>query len=132
MSIEIDCESKESVLECLTKAFSCSVETLSKVLLSLDIDEIYNIETRISIPPEEYLLNFVTEKLGPPKKITSVCWFHTTRTNKENEFLEGIYPLGMVLDILWETLISNAPSPEIAEHLTQMKEGGVKNDHYLM
>lgn len=132
MSIEIDCESKESALECLAKIFSCSIEVFSDALLALDIDDIYhNAESPILIPSEEYLLNFVTEKLGHPKEFTSVCWFHTTRTTKENEFSEGIYPLDSVLDILWETLISNAPSSETKDQLALMKESGVVNHHYL-
>lgn len=127
--MQLDCESLESTLESLKNLFSCQKQDLEDLLLSLDIDGIYKEHWEsITIPSEDYLYKFCLDNLGAHDTLSSVCWFHLTRTTEENLFENGILPLGCVLDNLWAMLVSKAPSKEVKDNLLKIKS---KNNSYL-
>jgi hypothetical protein len=131
MKFALDCESKEYALQTLCEGFNCSHDSLKNILLELDIEKIYQENgDNIYIPSEEYLCNYVVNKLGNHKPLALVNWFHLTRTIKQNEFNDGIIPLGDYLEKIWSALIDIAPDVVIKKNLKLLKENGVPNSLY--
>lgn len=119
----LDCETGDSAIESLCSAFSCSTETLSRLLFSIDIDAVYKKHWRdINVPAEEYLYSYAVQRLGPHKPLRAVCWFHLTRTLKDNDFNSGIWPLGKSLDSVWDMMISIPQDRMVRERLLQMRK----------
>jgi len=131
MRFEIDCESKEHVFQSLSNGFSCSIDDLENILLDIDIEKIYadNWEN-IDIPSDQYLYQYTVNTFGNHKTLGKVNWFHLTRTTKQNEFKDGILPLGESLQSIWTTLIDIPTDAEIINNLKLLKENGVPNYHY--
>ncbi|HGS5167788.1 hypothetical protein [Vibrio alginolyticus] len=129
MTIMLDCSSEESAFKSVSTAFSCTEEALKSVLLSIDLNEIYESDDDICIPCEEYLYNYVTKRLGEPRPFSSVVWFHGTRTSKQNSFENGVFPLNDSLNRVWDILLLSAPNRECRENLEFMRTNGV--DDYL-
>ena len=133
MKFTLDCESKEYVFQSLREGFTCSCDSLKNILLELDLEKIYQENwEKIDIPSEEYLYNYVVKRLGNHKQLEVVNWFHLTRTAKENEFSDGIIPLGDSLERIWSILIDNAPDAVIKNNIKLLKESGVTNHLYNM
>lgn len=133
MEFALDCESKEYVFQSLCEGFSCGRDSLINTLLELDIENIYEENwEKINIPSEEYLYNYVIEKLGNHKQLEVVNWFHLTRTTKENKFNDGIIPLGDSIERIWSTLIDIAHDAGIKNNLKLLKESGIPNFLYNM
>ena len=131
MPFVLDCEDGESAVESLSKCFDCEQSELLEVLQSIDIGEVYsNFDNSPDVGSDEYLHDYVVEKLGEPDKTESVCWFHLTRTLDGNDFSDGILPLSQSLDLIWETLISIFEGSEISKNLKLMEENGVDDFQY--
>ena len=121
--MELDCESLESTFKSLQDLFSCKFGDLKDVLLSLDIDIFYQEHGRtIPIPSEDYLYNFVLDEFKVHKPLSSVCWFHLTKTFDGSLFINGILPLGDVLDEIWSGLISKSQNSKIKNNLIKLKK----------
>lgn len=130
MAFILDCSSAESAFKSISRVFDCTEKQLETVLLSLDLDEIYESHFEdILVPCEEYLCNYVVERLGVPKPFDAIIWFHGTRTSKLNNFQNGISPLNEALQNVWDTLISEAPTQECRKNLKFMLNNGA--DDYL-
>lgn len=128
---ELDCESGSSAIKSLSIGFSCTEQMLCNALLSIDIEQIYENEwDSLDIPSEQYLYNYIVDTFGDHKPLTSVFWFHLTRTTEENEFKDGVFPLGQSLDHVWDTMLSLAKDDEIRRNLSSMRHSGVNNYHY--
>lgn len=128
---ELDCETGISAIKSLSNGFSCSEEMLRDALLSIDIELLYENEWRsLDIPPEEYLYNYIVDTFGDHKPLTSISWFHLTRTTEENDYKAGIFPLGQSLDYVWEIMLNLAQTDQVRRNLTSMRQLGVRNVHY--
>lgn len=133
MCFKLDCETGKTAIESLCIGFSCKENTLRDALLSIDIDKIYEERWKnIHIPSEEYLYNHIVDICGTHKPLVSVCWFHLTRTTRENNFSDGIHPLGQSLTFVWELILSIAKTENIKKNLIHMRDEGVMNSHYEM
>jgi len=75
-------------------------------------------------PIERYLFDLFSETHGLPENLTTVCWFHSTRTTESNMFIEGILPLGDSLPLVWDMLIDNAPSKQVSDDLSELRSSG--------
>lgn len=92
----LDCSSRSQALLSLSSGFGCSVMELKKVLLSLDLEQIYETDHSIMIDSQQYLREYVCRELGSPGKFTTAYWFHGTRTSAHNTFDNGLLPLRKV------------------------------------
>ena len=77
----LDCSSRSQALLSLSSGFGCSVMELKKVLLSLDLEQIYETDHSIMIDSQQYLREYACRELGSPGKFTTAYWFHGTRTS---------------------------------------------------
>lgn len=131
MGFVLNCESGASTLDSLSNGFSCTEEALRAALLAIDLDHIYQKHWQeIDIPSKEYLYNYVAEKFGNHRSLASVCWFHLTRTTEDNEFENGILPLGESLEFVWEMVLCIAKDKQVRNNLALMKRSGVSDYHY--
>jgi hypothetical protein len=129
MAFILDCSSQKSAFESISNIFGCSSEQITQVLLSLDLEKTYKENWKdIDIPAPQYLYEYVVDKLGNHEKLTEVVWFHGTRTLKENDLTKGIFPLNDSLSIVWDSLISSAPSETVQDNLKELQTNGV-GDH---
>lgn len=62
----LDCSSRSQALFSLSSGFGCSVMQLKKVLLSLDLEQIYETDHSIMIDSQQYLREYVCRELGSP------------------------------------------------------------------
>jgi hypothetical protein len=67
----LDCSSRSQALLSLSSGFGCSVMELKKVLLSLDLEQIYETDHSIMIDSQQYLEstsvgNWVLRASSPP------------------------------------------------------------------
>jgi hypothetical protein len=128
MAFLLDCESGESAIETLCNGFSCSKEALIGALSSIDIDDIYEKQADdLNVPAEEYLYNHAVAALGPHKPLASVCWFHLTRTLPNNNFCNGVVPLGQSLDTIWDMMLTIQKDKTVCDRLSEMRSSGVNN-----
>ena len=133
MEFEIDCESKDKIFQSLCNGFACNPDKLANILLEIDIEEIYQENWQhIDIPADEYLYEYAIQKLGNHKQLKMVNWFHLTRTTKQNEFKDGIIPLGDFLDLIWATLIEIPTDTVIKNNLKLLRQNGVPDFHYSL
>lgn len=96
----LDCESIDSTYK--------SIEVITGLKTTEVIEFLTNYCPRkYSIPGDRSILREFMKLSGKQKiEMDAVCWFHLTRTYKGNLFLEGILPLGDVIEELWEFLFS--------------------------
>jgi len=60
----------------------------------------------------------------------SVCWFHITRVPQGVSFAEGILPLHLVRERLWDAIIEIPQSGRTRANLRKMQREGVEDFHY--
>jgi len=75
-----DCSPRAQAPLTLSAGFSCTVPEPERVLLSLDIEQIYESAPSIMDNSKCYLREEVCEMPGEPRALTSAYWFHATRT----------------------------------------------------
>lgn len=71
----LDCSSRTQALHTLSAGFGCSPEKLKKVLLSLDLESIYELNPRQLVDAPQYLREYVCAELGEPGPFTGLCGF---------------------------------------------------------
>jgi hypothetical protein len=100
----IDCENQESAVDSVCGLFRCSRDDLCFQLQQIDMDTIYG-TIHPNCLPDEFLYRKLVSVFGSPDQPQSICWFHLTRTSRGNDFREGILPLRMVLDSIWDLIL---------------------------
>ncbi len=66
----LDCSSRTQALHTLSAGFGCPPEKLKKVLLSLDLESIYELNPRQLVDAPQYLREYVCAELGEPGPFT--------------------------------------------------------------
>lgn len=66
----LDCSSRTQALHTLSAGFACPPEKLKKVLLSLDLESIYELNPRQLVDAPQYLREYVCAELGEPGPFT--------------------------------------------------------------
>lgn len=125
----LDCENLETASRSLCGLFRCSLKDLHDILRRIDIDRVYE-QDEPDCTPDQFLHRNLVSALGEPHRPQDVCWFHLTRTSRCNRFTEGILPLGMALDAIWETLLAALRGSEHFSRLQDMRREGVSSYHY--
>ncbi|EEZ6118625.1 hypothetical protein OGQ40_003552 [Salmonella enterica subsp. enterica serovar Muenchen] len=113
----LDCSSRSQALFSLSSGFGCSVMQLKKVLLSLDLEQIYETDHSIMIDSQQYLREYVCRELGSPGKFSTAYWFHGTRTSADNTFESGLLPLNQTESLVMDMLVNLAPDAVVKEKL---------------
>jgi len=90
---------------------------LKKVLLSLDLEQIYETDHSIMINSRQYLREYVCRELGSPGEFTTAYWFHGTRTSADNTFENGLLALDQTESLVMDMLVNLAPDAEVKEKL---------------
>ncbi|MGY5958070.1 DUF4261 domain-containing protein [Kosakonia sp. BK9b] len=113
----LDCSTRAQALLTLSAGFGCSVMELKKVLLSLDLEQIYETDHSIMVDSQQYLREYVCTELGSPGEFTTAYWFHGTRTFTDNTFEEGLLALNQSESLVMDMLVNLAPDSEVKEKL---------------
>lgn len=129
-SFVLDCETQETTLASICRAYRCEAKAIISTLKQIDLEAIYGITPWPTVPPDEFLFDFVADKLAEPELPHEICWFHFTRTTSGCSFAEGVLPLDAVLPKVWETLIEIAPSASARDNLRNLREDGVPDFQY--
>lgn len=112
--LTLDCSSRTQTLLTLSAGFSCKVHELEEVLLSLDLEQIYESDPAINVDSNCYLREYVCGMLGEPRPFTSAYWFHGTRTFSGNTFPGGLLSLDKSESVVMDMLIKLAPDQNIS------------------
>lgn len=129
-SFILDCETPETTLTSICRAYRCDANVIISALEKIDLEAIYESAPWPAVPPEEFLFDFVVNELGEPELPDEIYWFHFTRTTSGCSFKEGILPLGAVLPKVWDTLIDIASSASAKGNLRHLRENGVPDFQY--
>jgi hypothetical protein len=126
----LDCGTYQSSIRALADIYSISVRDAETFLSALDIEEEYRTKD-ISMRGDEYLAERFQAKFGGPNHTWDrVCWFHLTRVPPNTNFDEGILPLGLALDKIWDSVISAQDDPQTKARLQMMRKTGVPDFQY--
>ncbi|MGK2699058.1 hypothetical protein [Serratia surfactantfaciens] len=118
----LDCSSRSQALNTLSAGFGCSPEKLKKVLLSLDLEHIYETDHSIMVDANQYLKDYVSAELGEPGPFSRAFWFHGTRTFAGNTFPGGLLALNHSKSLAVKMLVDLAPDESVRKHLRQWFE----------
>lgn len=130
MKKELDCENKLTLIISLSKAFNCSMIKLLTTILFLKKSKLNKIASNQILDFEDVLYNILLGKIGTPN-IDSACYFHFSKTVKENNYIEGILPLNLAEESVWNIMIKNSPNDGIKNKLEQLKKIGIGSTTYL-
>jgi hypothetical protein len=127
----IDCENQVSAVDSICGLFRCSPDDLRSELWQIDIDTIYG-EVWPDCAPDEFLYRRLVSIFGLPDHPNGICWFHLTRTLSGNDFHDGILPLGMAIEKIWDMILRVFESTQYYSRLLSMKTGGVSDHLYRL
>ncbi|EOA3638208.1 MULTISPECIES: hypothetical protein [Klebsiella pneumoniae complex] len=113
----LDCSTRSQVLLTLSAGFGCAVAEMENVLLSIDLEKIYETDHSIMIDSSQYLREYVYSELGIPGTFTTALWFHGTRTFADNTFENGLFALNQSESLVMDMLVNLAPDAEAKERL---------------
>lgn len=127
----LDCESYDSALRSIRDIYGVSDPVVAEYLQYVGLEEEYE-RNRISQDCDDHLKSIFEAEFGPPTEpLESVCWFHLTRVPKGTSFREGILPLGMALDKVWQTIAASIPTKK-RRNLEKMRRSGVRDFQYTL
>lgn len=129
----LDCSSRSQALNTLSAGFGCPPEKLKKVLLSLDLESIYELNPRQLVDAPQYLREYVCAELGEPRSFTRALWFHGTRTFAGNTFPAGLLALNQSESLAMKMLLDLAPNEMVRKHLQEWNvPGGVPDEMFQL
>jgi len=101
----LDSESIESMYASMESILGLTRATLESVFDSIDLEAIYGASPSPGIPANEYLLSEIVKRTSLESlSFDCIHWFHLTRTVDDNDFKDGILPLGQCIDSIWDFL----------------------------
>ncbi len=132
--IVLDCETYESAIRSVCQIYGVKEKSAEELLVSIDLEKEFEKSYVFeNFNSDKHVRNLFEQKFGPPiAKIEEVSWFHLTRTVKNSDFSDGILPLGLALDRIWEMLTSLLEDPKKKENLATMHANGVPDFQYSL
>ncbi|WKE04533.1 hypothetical protein [Enterobacter asburiae] len=129
----LDCSSRSQALHTLSAGFGCPPEKLKKVLLSLDLEHIYETDQSIIVDANQFLKDYVSAELGEPGPFRRALWFHGTRTFVDNTFPAGLLALNHSESLAMKMLLNHAPNDIVRKHLQEwVVPGGVPDEMFQL
>ncbi len=130
LAATLDCEYYSSSITCLADAYAANISDVEAFLSALDIEEEYRTRD-VSVLGDSYLVERFQSQFGKPVQVwSSICWFHLTRVPANSDFAEGILPLGLALEKIWKTLISEQIDVCKRGILGKLQKTGVPDRQY--
>ena len=130
--IVLDCESRESALESVSAIYGIPTNLLDKFLRDFDMDAHYANNAPPRYGDQELRLVFESSLGCTPAPIDRVFWFHLTRARPGSDFANGIQPLSVALDHVWQTIVEVFRTTVHEVRLMEMHRNGVPSDLYQM
>ncbi|HEV7395060.1 MAG TPA: hypothetical protein VGN86_01010 [Pyrinomonadaceae bacterium] len=99
----LDCETPESILNSLSSVIGTDKNRIQDLLFQFDIDKYFHSNPQSNLCSEDLLLSVIAPSA---KSLTydATCWFHLTRAGSASNSEQGILPLGMQVDSIWDSL----------------------------
>jgi len=105
--IAIDCENIKTIYLTLEKILNISIDKILNFIKNLDLDEFYQKNADYFDTGDKALFDLLTQNINIKySKIDYTYWFHLTRTNKNKLLNDGLLPLGLIIDKIWNYLYS--------------------------
>jgi len=130
--IYLDCESVRSTYESISNIFSLEKGSIKRFLHKTDLEEYFLQHDPLDTANRVLFELFEKEFSVLPKILDYVCWFHLTRTMKNNKFENGLLPLNKILDFIWETLFKIFRDTSHIERLERLRLEGVNDRLYQL
>jgi hypothetical protein len=129
----LDCSSRSQALLTLSAGLGCATAVLETVLLSLDLDYIYETNHPMMVAPNQYLREYVCAVLGEAAPFARALWFHGTRTVAGNTFPSGLLALNHSESLAMKMLLDQAPNDIVRQHLQEWDvPGGVPDEMFQL
>jgi len=126
----LDCESYESSIESICDIYRITSDLVIAFLSEIVLEEEY--EAAPTSQGIDYFLKSIFDaRFGEPvEPLKSVSWFHLTRVPSGTNFSEGILPLHLAKERVWETVIAIPFNQQIRLRLENMRKNGVDDFQY--
>jgi hypothetical protein len=116
----LDCESYESSIRSICDIYRIASDRI--------IDFLSEIDSECS---DQDLKHVFEARFGQPVELLdSTSWFHFTRVLPGTNFAEGILPLPLAKERVWEALIDIPSNPQTKCKLNDLRENGVPDYQY--
>jgi hypothetical protein len=126
----LDCESYESALKSISDAHDLNVTDVVDFLERFDVDKEYETK-KIQEACDRHLATMFRSHFGlQVRPWEAVCWFHLTRVPPGTDFAEGILPLHLALDKIWQTVIAISSKAQTKANLERLRQTGVPDHPY--
>lgn len=102
----LDCESIESTYDSIQSIFGISRQSIDQLFENLDVQRFYAENRDYAYDTPHLLLEKISELSSSGVNLDAVCWFHLTRIHPSTTFENGILPLGLQVDAIWDLLRS--------------------------
>lgn len=126
----LDCETREAALESVAELYGVSVDQIDGFLKNIDLDAHYEKENPPRAADEEMTRLFEEAFSVTAKTPERVHWFHLTRTDPDNDFRDGILPLGKALPVVWDSVLRIFRNTPHQDKLGAMRLAGVPDFPY--
>lgn len=100
----LDCESFGSTILSLEKITNIEKEEIINFLSDFDMCEFYELNPYYDDTGDVLLFDQFNSTFIPSLNYDKTIWFHLTRTSPSNDFKNGILPLGVVINDIWDSL----------------------------
>ncbi|KZC20055.1 MULTISPECIES: hypothetical protein [Rhodanobacter] len=128
--IVMDCESRESALASVSQIYGVSGIEIDGFLQAFDLEAHYE-NSDPKYPGDQELRRIFECSLDcRASRLDRVFWFHLTRVRPGADFAEGIQPLSVSLECVWQTILNVFRGTEHETRLLNMRRNGVPNFHY--
>jgi hypothetical protein len=102
--IVLDMETDESAYESLKTILTVSRDELNRFFDKVRVSDFTENPPRAARTFGEYLLKGIEKIKGKSKAIDRTCFFHFTRVSQEESFKDGLLPLGIIVERIWQGL----------------------------
>lgn len=128
----LDCETINSTYSSLSDITGVAEDSIHKFLMEINIED-YCIKHKQSSIGNVELYKIFKKEFNSKSDIDYIYWFHLTRAFNESYMQEGLLPLGLTINRLWDNLfelISYEISHSDWEQFKKQFLNGSLNNHY--
>ena len=124
MTVTLDCENQSSTLKSISNIYDIEPEILEIFLKNFDLENHSKMKAIRHTYDCELQIELEKQLKCKPQNITCCYWFHLSRTLPDEDFSEGILPLSICLEKVWETIYKVFKGTPHEQRLYSMQTNG--------
>lgn len=122
----LDCENIDSLKKSIEKITSIKSEEVIEYLSDFDLNKFYKDNDGFQ-SPDVVFLDLLKNRIGSNISYSGSYWFHVSHFNKVLNFENGLLPLHLIIDKIWDYLFTLSPSA-ISKKMWENTRALIEND----